>query len=372
MNRIANPYNIHALYEDQLWDEQRYCPMYCSTRNLPATQLKLPLSTSGSTYEAHLINPETSFSQDVSSKMNRSCTTAGVFYSYDGSQLSTELDEGMYQLRVKVGSTYYWGHPYCAKTAFRTSSNPVAVFMPSLTSGGYQIAFSTATADVDGYAYSWEYKQGGAWTAFSTGSSGTLTQDDLGAVGTISASFRLNIYIANTYVYREYAASFDVADPAGTFAGEIVAWGGEGLNRFLRLNWRNSTDLQSLGIQYADYIQQFYFEADEAFPTPIIQDNFIQNGEAGLFLESAIVAEQINLDLYPIPPHAAAVLSSVRIHDNVYIQAMWDQEQETLTNFQFVPQTVDQSLCQRGRISYERNRSYVGGCQEDYTTQSCS
>ena len=372
MNRIANPYNIHTLYNSQMWDEAQHCPLYCGTRNLPPTQLKLALSTSGSSYSAYIQNPESGYSLDVTSKLSRTCTTAGAFYTYSDSNLSPFLDEGMYQLKIQVGATEYYGHPYCALEAYSLLFLPIPTVSCSGTSGAYGFTFSI-TNEKDSFAYKWEYDNGSGYQQFGSGSSGTLTQDSLGTTGTISANLRISAYIGNEWIYRLYSISFDADDPCGTYLGiSENGSGGTGLDKFARLEWRNASDLQGLGVMYADYTQYFYFQPEQAFPVPIIQDTFTENGEEGLFLESALVAEQVNLDFYPLPAASVHALAAVRFHSSVFVRAIWDQRSDTPVNFQFQPSSIEQSLCQRGRFSYERNRAWVDGCGEDYTTQSCS
>lgn len=367
MNRIANPWNIHALYTDQLWEHTVHCPLYCGTANLPGTQLKLSTSTSASTYAGYIVNPDTGYSLDVTAQMSRVNTTVATFYRFAGSSLSPVLDEGSYQLKLEVGNSVYWGHTYCALDPFNTNYRPVGLINSTGGAGDYAFTFSVSNPK-DSYGYKWEYDAGSGWVEFGL-SSGTLTEEELGTTGTVTIELRVWAYMGNESAYRKYDFTFDTSDPLGTIDLSQTGDGGDGLNKHARLVWKNTNDLQNLGLLYSTpYFQFFYFMPEIAFPTPVLEDNFVQNGEAGLFLESAIIADQINIDCYPVPGELAHVLNSIRLHDYIALQAIWDQATETLTNFQFTPSNVEGALCQTGRFSFERNRAYVGGCAEDYTT----
>lgn len=374
MNRISNPYNIHALHSlYNPWDQGQYCPLYCSTKNLPATQIKLASSTSGSSFLAFLVNPDSGFSQTVTSHVSRTCTTAGVFFDYDGATLDTELDEGFYQLKLVVGSTEYWGYPYCAKGVYDSTFLHVPnISCSSSGAGSYTFTWADTPSNFqEEFGYLHQYNAGSGWITFGS-ASGTLTEADLGDSGTITANIRIKTFRGNTEGWAIYELSFNASNPC-SYSTNLIAHGGESSDGFGYISWTNTNDLQNLGLRYAGgYAQRFYFEAHPGHPAAVLQDNFVQNGTNGLFLESGLIAEQVNVDFWPLPEHAATVLASIRLHDTINAVANWYQGTESgLTNFSFTPTPVEGSLCQQGRFSWERNRQYVGGCQEDFTTQSC-
>lgn len=373
MNRISNPYNIHALYSYyNPWDIGRQCPMFCPTTNLPPTQLMLPTSSSGASFSADIVNPDTGFELDVSANVSKACTTGGTFFTYSDSDLASDLDEGVYQLRLVVNGIEYWGYPYCALDAYQSGTPTLSVSANSSGAGNYTHTYAiTAGSQKDDFAYKYEYNIGSGWVTFGQ-ASGVITQDDWSPSGTITGYIRLSAYRGNSSAYRLYAINFNTAAPT-LIIPQYEGEGGTGQDAFASLQWSNANDLQNYGIYYAGgYTQKFYFEGHPGHSTPIIQENFIENGENGLFLEGGITAEQQNLDFFPVPDHGAAVLASVRMHDTINMNAQWQGGSESnIVNFNFSPTEIEGSLCRSGRFSWERNRQYIGGCQEDYTTTTC-
>lgn len=371
MNRIDNPYNIHALYGYyNPWEAGLPCPLYCGLSALPPTQLKLPVSASGASYDAQIVNINIAYSQDVTADVSKVCTTEGTFFTYAGSALGDALAEGMYQLRIEVGGLEYWGYPYCAQGNYEASSPILNVSPASSGAGNYTHNYSI-TNETEGWAYSYEYNIGTGWVQFGQ-AEGTITQDDWGASGTVTGYIRLSGHRGNYSAYRLYAINFNTAIPT-LIIPQYEGEGGYGADGLGYIQWSNSSDMQGLGLYYAGgYYQRFYFSAEEGFALPVVEESFIENGEAGLVFESAILSERINMDFYPAPPHAALALSAIRVHDNIRAVSLWVGATESgLVDFQFTPQQVAGSLCQAGSFSWQRNRQYVGGCQEDYTTQSC-
>lgn len=372
MNRIDNPYNIHALHGYyNPWEHGRECPLYCGTSALPPTQLRLAASASGASFTGAIVNIDSGYSLDISSDWQKVCTGGDTFFTYYGDTLSPVLDEGTYQMKLVVNGVEYWGYPYCALSGFE-SGTPILNVSPSSSGAGNYTHNYSITNEKPGWAYLYEYNIGSGWVQFG-GATGTITQADWGESGTITGYIRLSAFRGHQKAYRLYSVSFNVATPTliiPAYEGE----GGSGADGWAYVRWSNTKDLQNHKIYYAGgYSQLFYFRAEPGFSVPVLQDNFVENGENGLFLEGGITAEQVVVDFYPLPPHAGAVLSSIRIHDTVSVNGVWNLGTDPdIANFQFSPSTVENAACQAGRFTWERNRQYIGGCQEDYTTQSCS
>lgn len=378
MNRIANPYNIHALYTAyNPWEEGVACPLYCGISNLAPTQLKLAAGYSNASGSAYIINPNTGYEEDVSAYLSKACTTAATFFTYDDSALPIDLDEGMYQLKIVIEKPsfpvlYYYGYPYCASTVFDSAVPTLSVACSSSGAGNYTHTYSIAPATSRaGFNYAYEYNIGMGWVHFGT-TSGQITQDIWAPSGIFEGYIRLTTYRGNSTSRRVYSFTFDTAAPC-SISPVFNYHSGGGTENFMYLEWENSNDIQNYGLYYAGgYKQRFYFEAERAFPVPITEDNYIENGEAGLVFESAVTSEQENVDFYPVPPHAAAILASVRVHDTIDVRSLWSAGNETdIVDFSFTPSLGQGLLCQQGRFSWQRNRQYIGGCQEDYTIQSC-
>lgn len=378
MNRPANPYNIHALYANyNPWHEGRACPLYCGTNALPPTQVKLASSTSGSSYSAYITNPDIGWSTEVTSEISRVCTTDGVFFEYSGDNLATYLDEGFYQLNLNVGATEYYGYPYCARTPFAYNSIiPVpSISCSSSGAGNYTLDFGLVNEIAD-FGYNYEYNAGSGWVNMGT-TSGQITQADWGGSGTVSNEVRIAMHRGNVTDYTVYRVAFNAASPC-SISTTLLYSDHSAYEHFAAIEWTNANDLQNLGIRYAGgYTQKFYFEGHEDFPVPILEDTFIANGAAGLTFESAIISQQVSMDFYPVPMPATLPLSAIRLHGTINARNLWSSlggggTESAATDFSFTPTEVGGALCQQGRFSWQRDRQYIGGCQEDFTTQSCS
>lgn len=375
MIRPINPYVAHPVYANQIWEEAKACPIYSGTFSLPPTQIRLAPNLSGD-YSAQIINPDSGFVQDVAaSRINRACTDSETFFYYKGRDLTTQLDEGMYQMVWDIEGTKYWGHPICARRVF-DSTRPVLTrscgTAPSGSYDTYDYQFDlSVSSPISGVQYSIEYQVGGTWIYLGS-TSGSITDQQVGAVS--SVDFRVSSFVGNDSTYRIYRLEFTPADACNTDTLTLLGSGGSNIGRFQRLEWENSTDLQGLGLYYGDlYKQWFYFEAEAGFPVPIEEYTFIENGQGEQLFESLSIAEQVNFDIYPVPDALLPVLSSIRAHDTVSITSTADDNvSATPKNLTIAPRQIDGSVCSVVQVSYEANQSYVPGCNEDYTTQSCS
>lgn len=371
--RITNPHQIYSFYTTNPWEKYKTCPLYCPTTAALPFQVKQHGVLSGVAYEANIVNPDTSFSQAIQAvDLRRAATATETFFYYRGDILDTELEEGMYQVELNIAGTKYWGYPLCARTLYKNLAPTVTVSGCDSNNGvkpfWYNIPLYISSPDAD-IEYRIEYDNGTGFTHLGI-TSGAITDDLLGDTGSISTRIRAWAYFNNEASYSEYMLDFDADAACSNYTLTYVGAGGSGTDRYKRLEWSNTEDLQNMGLYYGNnYKQRFYFEGYDMFSTPISDESFVQNGETGTYLERATVSEQLNIDFYPVPDHAAAVLNNVRYHNTVSLLSVFGNSSTPVdsTTFSFTPSEIEQAACRKGQISFEHNKAFVNGCEEDYT-----
>lgn len=363
MNRIINPYNVLPFYTEPL-DEHSQCPLYASTYRLPPWQIPLDSYPSGSpTAYLHTLDGTqvTSMTTSVTSG-----TDGRTWFDYKGLTLGDTQNEGLYRIHATIEGTTYYSHVICLEEGFRLQDWTGALLTCTSGSGTYTFTFAFVL-EPPNMATAIEADFGTGYRQIGV-TSGQITQDDITGSGSVSVDLRFRVFYEGGDFYKQYRLSFDTSDPCGTDTYTATKTGGHAIDRYAFLEFENSTDLQSLGLFYqTGFIQRFYFKSNPRFPVPITEETFLRNGENDSVLESAAIAEQLNLDCYPVPDHLLTVLASVRYHDTVKLVSTMDGKETPIKNFSFAPRTTENDLCSIVTLQGEVNRVWLAGCQENVT-----
>jgi len=374
MNRAINPYNTLAFYTEALEDQER-CPVYASSVQLPPWQCEFDIAeVSGvGTVAGEVIDMAGNDAQTLI--VTKTETDDGKGYvDYKGGTIPS-LDQGTYRIRLTTNDAIYYSHPICVSDAYRSfcpldncADNGFRIFQSCTGSAGsYEFTLNSPASNPDlEKSITVDFGTGYKWIGST---SGTFDQDDVAGVGTLTIPVRYNVYYPDgSQFFKQYELEFDTANPCSTAAIEFKNTGGRDYDNWCYLEFWNSNTLSDLGLFYqANYKQRVYFHAAFSYPVAVTEETFLRNGENLQVLETAAVAEQVVIDVYPIPDYMITVLQAVRYHDNVQLVSCADGKTMTLENFNFSARTTEGDVCAIGQITAEINRVFLKGCQEDKT-----
>lgn len=369
MDRIINPYNALAFYTEVL-EEHEEAPLYSPHRMLPTWQCEFNTSEVSGGVTATIVDANLNTVQAIpgGSVDSDSTSDSKTYITYKGlSDLSPTLDEGMYRIKLVTGDDTYYSHPICVSNAFQEMEFQMLPACTSASGGGFAIPVVEFTKAVDMESnIEFDYGNGYVWGGYT---SGTIQSSSIIGSGAVEIGIRRNVFYPDGSVfYKEYTLSTNTSGCSGSSLS-TASFGGRNYDNYCYLEFYNSNDLSGMGLFYQDnYKQKIYFHAAYDFPIPVTEETFLQNGQNDLFLETAALGEQLNIDVYPVPDYMITVLQSVRYHDTVTLVTCADEKRVSLTNFQFTPVRVEDDIRMKGRITAEINRVFIKGCQTDKTT----
>lgn len=373
MNRIINKYNVVAFYTEILEDQEE-APLLSGHRMLPPWQIEFNTTQVSGGVTATIVDQNLNAVQAIpGAAVASNATDDGKTYvTYRATtDLSPVLDEGIYRVKLVTddSGTAYYSHPICVSKAFQEMEFQILPgSCTSASGGGYTfplVVFAKAT----GMEANFELNYGNGYTFLSSETSATVDSNNYIGSGAVEIGIRRNVFYPDgSLVYKEYTLSTNTSGCAGSSLSTPV-FGGRGYDNYCYLEFYNSNDMSQLGLFYqGNYKQKVYFHAAYDFPQPVIEDNFLTNGQNVPTLEKAAISEQIQFDAHGIPDYMLTVLQSVRAHDTVTLVTCADEKRMTLINFQVTPRTADNDNKSIVRITGEINRVFVDGCQTDKTT----
>jgi hypothetical protein len=288
-------------------------------------------------------------------------TTSWITY-----QTGTDLDllEGEYQIALTVGNATYLSHRLLLCNDVKDCELELAIscagskfsFTMSDIYGEFEVGVSRSISVDIGDSNGWQVIGGG---------SGMLDHSDIQYTISGQGEVLIRATVSKnkggcTKYYKLVVLDTDDLDPCDSF--EFYPYLGEVNNdRSHCLTFYNGTDLFQGAILYQfGYVQKFYFRSHIDFPEPSVQDNFIDNGEGGITLRSFRTSEIIKKEFGPIPDYLHQVLQSVRAHSSIVIKDICHGAADTVNDYEFSVQTVDNDPAAVGTIEYHRNLVYQG------------
>jgi len=373
MTRVFNPYQAvpFYLYPE---DESKECPLNSPTRQLPCFQIELTGNIT--TADCYIEKTDGSYSAALPGIEIQAFTNGTSYVTYDGSLLSQRLAEGMYRVRVVVGSTTLYSHLLCCSIFYDQQTFDLdSVCNIDLLTGflTFQVYFD-ADPLLPSEAFV-SFNQGFTWQRLGTGITGDAQDSFLSTMMSNGACLvRLRVWREDAYFDKVYELSFDVneiVDPCSTVQHSLVSEQNQGLRRYIAIEWVNTNDLQNLGLMYAgvqsqNYKQQYFTEAYIDTPGTVQEEQFLENGVGNRVLDSVRFARQHNINFYGVPDALIAPLTTMRFHDTQVIREVVDNVEEVAKTADITFAKVDSALCTQATLSVELNRELVG-CQDNLT-----
>lgn len=367
MNYIINPYNALAFYEEPM-DHHLDNPVNSPHEKLPPFQLKLSTSeiSGGGTYS--IVDKNLNSVKPLLGVIETAVSGGFTYVTYRAEfKMSTVLNEGYYRVKIQTNDRILYSHAICASQNFRQLDFQMVAFPSALSGGGCEIAFNTFTFDPD-MEKSMEINSGLGYSYLGA-SSGTYDTNDLAVSGSYTLNVRQNVFYPDgSKFYRQYDYVGNTSGCVATSFGQVGV-GGYNYNRWAYLEWENTNDIKNFNLYYSDnYQQRLYFNASLGFPTPVVDESFLTNGNGDSYLESASLAEQVSLDIWPVPDYLFFVLQSVRYHDSVKLIVCADEQETEIKNFSVSRREAPNETSPVLEITGEINRAFINACQENETT----
>lgn len=373
MTRVFNPYQALPFYRFPE-DSAKECPLYSPTRQLPCFQLQLTGSIT--TADCYIEKIDGSYSAAIPGVEVEAFTNSTSYVTYDGSLLTQRLAEGMYRIRVVVGSTTLYSHVLCCSVFYDRQTfdlNPVCNI--DLLTGflTFQVYFDNDPL-LPSEAFV-SFNEGFTWQRMGTGITGDSQDSFLSTMmNNGQCLVKLRVWREDAYFDKVFSLSFDVneiIDPCSTVQHSLVSEENQGIRRYISIEWVNNNDLQNLGLMYnsvqsQNYRQQYYTEAYIDTPSTVQEEQFLENGVGNRVLDSVRFARQHNINFYGVPDAVIAPLTTMRFHDVQVIREVVDDVQEVAKTAEIAFTKVDNALCTQATLSVEFNRVLVG-CQDNLT-----
>ena len=370
MDRIINPYNVLAFYTEIL-EEQEDAPINSPHRMIIPWQVEFASSEVSGGVTATIVDENLTLVKTIpGASVDSDSTSDGKTYiTYKAaSDFSTVLPEGMYRVKLVTGDDTYYSHPICVSNAFQEMEFQPFPSCTSASGGAFTYAMNIVSKPTAMEAnFEVDYGNGYEWIGST---SGAVESVNIIGSGDVTLPIRRNVFYPDgSLYYKEYSLAINtVSGCNGSPVLTVADVGGRHYDNYMYLEFYNSKDLSGLGLLYQDnYKQRAYFHAAYAYSVPVVEETFLQDGQNNQFLETASLAEQLNIDVYPVADYLVTVLQSVRHHDTVILVTCADEKRTTLENFQFTTRETDNDNKLIGRITGEINKVFVKGCQANKT-----
>jgi len=355
-------------------DSDRDCPIYSPTRFLPMWQFRLnDINVSGDVDVELETYPDKEFQQSLSGIEIVNTDDGDSYITYTGSDLVSGTPPGLYRVRVRGGNITgeYNSHVLCLSPLFNPQDWQPSIACDTASGGGLEFE---ATFDFDpGLPTEVEVNYGtvNGWQRIGDGVNDTPVFYSAQAVAD-SVRLRFKVWLNDALFYKEYLYTFDpdAETPCDSGVLTLVNTGGQGFERFLRLQWTNVKDLVALGLQYSNvvgssgYLQQFYFEGWASLAGVSSEEEFLENGIGERVLDSVKVARLYNIDFYPMPDGCIAPITAANYHDTKQLIMVCDGWSAAASAIQFTPNQPEGAPCAGGTLGIELDRVLVG-CQDN-------
>lgn len=369
--RPINPFHIYPVYSYDN-DISLLGHYLVPTRRAHSMQFNLPGVLTVSDF-SFVTTTGSVIAQATSEISTYETSTGRTFYWTNGNfSLVTVANGTSYRPRITMSNgAIYWGHLCCASFVFDDN-------YPEL-----EIGFCTPDGLAGVINFTSPYPLGAAVqitltdnnSAFETELSafgGSIDSTLLTADGSsnISANIVVSIFISDpnggsrtiTSVYTLAANNSDVCGTVNLT--KISEDGSKDLNVF-ELTAFNSKDVISQGIYYGGgFRQKLWFHGYFAQPIPLLDENYLANGQGDEFFQSARTAEAQVLDFWPCVDRAGLGLSYLKYSDNITLLGAGLSNSLYRLGFEFVP--VENEDRPKGRITAEFEGAFVQAIIENY------
>lgn len=378
MIRQSNPFNIVAFYDHDAAEAHRGY-VHSPVSVLPPFQFTV--EDDAETVTAWTLrNVETGveFVQTASQiELETSLSLNRAWFTYRGVALTNAPIAGIYQIIVTLAS----GDVMRSQRIFMSHAFDTFGVMSlihnsgdCLTDGGGTIFTLSFTATFGSWGTDRvlvDRNQTGDFVFVSNLSAFTIDQNDIGDEGGApiirieTTTVLPNEPGAVNRIYRDYTYTWSSGDPCGGVLTGTTAVAEYGQDAYV-LSFNNATDLQDLNLVYqTGYVQKFYFFGYRLEHTPIIEQNFEQNGVGERFLSQATNREAIALDFWPMPDYLQAVLLAADQHETVTLGNIGGTAHDVY-EVTAERKDVQNAICPAGLLRFTDAPVAVQGCEVDF------
>lgn len=349
MINIYNPYNV-LTFSTVNTDRLKGCPLMSPSKLLP---FQIKVSDTDANFSLQAVNEEGALFSISTSFVDETVNDQRVLSYIPTVDI---LLGGVYQLRFSSDELDLYSHWICVENRY----NQQRLDFQCVGGANFEMTFivkgcdyASISANVSGLEYLAQ-------------DSIKLTAADIGPSFTdVTIPIRVVYVTDDETTAIQYELTYQVSDPCGTAQlTQTDVLSQTAASRFCYIEFWHSDNHEEKFLEYENsgYKQRFYFEVNEDFSTPVINEEFQELYDGSLDFDYATEADQLNIDFFPLPEHVVSYLGQARFHDNVFFVDAQTGESKKIESFSLSPVRATNLDCQGGRMTFEINRVFTNHC----------